>query len=483
MPSGPDPDLQAHIQSLGLTTLDDYTARCARHGFSTRTKKDWRQRLKERSFANRAVADARLAQKKLEIRQPQQIIERIFRDELHEDDVTQPHLKAVYRAYESTKTCPDTQQAFLRLLRHVGRHADFSATQPVIPQYPRHDDNTFVGGLLAFARHSTSWLRPVEDWKPQTRNVCRQFASLARHLFVRWPVPACMDSVWFKGGSPDALRQQRWFLHVGGGQNIRTADLSLPYTKKMAHHFMQAPPEYTIEVALRWGQIHGLGGDARLVRAILGTRLGTTFENEDFWATVIQFFVAHPMLDRAQIGPIIDYLHHEKFVPKEVFVAPGVVEQREPPQPYLNLKGRTPASLLREVESWHSTLAAARFPLVEWPSSGIEGFLSVEETGGSPKIWTITELCSTKALVAEGREMRHCVASYAQSCAHGDCSIWTLEVETAERRSKLLTIEVRSDTRMIVQAKGKGNMLPGEKHRALLRRWAEQAGLRLAEWV
>ncbi len=86
--------------------------------------------------------------------------------------------------------------------------------------------------------------------------------------------------------------------------------------------------------------------------------------------------------------------------------------------------------------------SAARFPLVEWPPSGIEGFVFVEETSGAPKIWTITELCNTKALMAEGREMRHCVASFTQSCAHGACSIWTLEVETAERRTKLLTIEV-----------------------------------------
>jgi hypothetical protein len=292
-----------------------------------------------------------------------------------------------------------------------------------------------------------------------------------------------MDSVWFKGASEEAIRQQYWFMCLGAGWSLRWLDLPLPYTRRMAHHFMQAPAEHTVEQALRRGQILGMGGNVRLVPAILGTRLGTHFEHEDFWATVLQFFVAHSVLDRGQIGSIIDYLHHERFVPQVAVVAPGVMEQRGPAQPHLTLKGRTPASLLREVDSWHRDLAAARFPLVEWPPSGIAGFLFVEETGGAPRVWTITELCNTKALVAEGREMRNCVASYARSCAHGVCSIWTLEAETATEKSKFLTIEVQTATRSIVQAKAKANMIPGEKHLELLRQWAEQAGLRISEHV
>lgn len=60
----PDADLLTHIQSLGLATVEDYIGWCARFGFSRRTNKHWRLRLKERSFAHRAIAEARLAQKK-----------------------------------------------------------------------------------------------------------------------------------------------------------------------------------------------------------------------------------------------------------------------------------------------------------------------------------------------------------------------------------------------------------------------------------
>ena len=90
---------------------------------------------------------------------------------------------------------------------------------------------------------------------------------------------------------------------------------------------------------------------------------------------------------------------------------------------------------------------------------------------------------NTEALFAEGRAMKHCVSTYARSCAHGQCSIWTMEVETFEGKRKVLTIEVNNAARLICQARGECNALPGEKHRSLLQRWAQQSGLRVANYV
>jgi len=42
-----DPDLLAHIRSLGLVAVENYIAWCVRHGFSRRSDKHWRVRLKE----------------------------------------------------------------------------------------------------------------------------------------------------------------------------------------------------------------------------------------------------------------------------------------------------------------------------------------------------------------------------------------------------------------------------------------------------
>jgi PcfJ-like protein len=478
-----DPELLKHVESLGLKTVAEYIDWCSRHGFSRRTKKNWKDRLKERAFVTRAVADARIAQNKMEVRKPERVIERIFRGELGEDDVSQPYLKAVCRAFKAAQASPQTEQTFLRLLLHFHKHADLRDMKHLVPNNGRQDGNTLIWGLLALARHAREWLRPLEDWKPESHNTRRQFSALARHLFAEWPVPPFMDAVWFKGAAEEAIRQQFWFLLLGVGFNIRTADLPLLYTKRMSYFFMQAPPDFAVEAALRWGQILGMGGDPRLARAIIGTRLGTHFEQEDFWTEVLRFFVANPMLDLAHAGPIIDFLQHQKYEPQVVAVAPGVIERRAPPQPNFSVKGRSPASLLKLVGSWRQGLRQARQPYAEWRRSGIEWFQYIEESGGNVRIWTISELLDSKVLVAEGREMQHCVASYVSSCLRGGSSIWALESETNGARRKVMTVEVIPATRVICQARGKRNVLPGEKHREILRRWAVQAGLQLAAHV
>ena len=190
------------------------------------------------------------------------------------------------------------------------------------------------------------------------------------------------------------------------------------------------------------------------------------------------------MLDRVQIGPIIDYLHNQRFAP-EPFVAAENQEAMLPPQPNLTMRGRTPHSLLRRVNEWHRRLAKDNTHQVsQWASAGIDGFEFLEgsQTNRSLKLWTIRELLSSKSLVAEGRQLKHCVASYGSSCIRGACSIWTMEVETHEGRTKALTLEVRSP-RTICQARGKANRLPTDKERSIMRRWAAEAGLTIARYV
>jgi hypothetical protein len=70
----------------------------------------------------------------------------------------------------------------------------------------------------------------------------------------------------------------------------------------MAHELMQAPSHYTVEHAFRWGQIHALGGNPRIVEGVRTTWLASSFRNDDFWLTVMRFFIANPMLDTAQYG-------------------------------------------------------------------------------------------------------------------------------------------------------------------------------------
>jgi hypothetical protein len=464
--------------------VNEYRRWCAENGFGRGLQKHWRQRCRERAHVTRRIAETRRLQKKQERRRPGRVIHEICRGRLGEDDVTQVELRLLCAALGERNRGMIEQAKLADLLLCVQSRTNLLSTHPVIEQFGHRQGNTYVAALVQIAAHHQSWLRPPDQWKPRTHNTRRQFASLLRHLFVHYDMPVFFDSAWFTGADAAAVQQQRWYLEVACGTSIRHCDLPIAYTKRMGHHFLQAPDDVTVLQALRWGQILALGGDARLARALLATRIGESFDGDSFWITVARWFIAHAMLDTRWFGPIVDYLNHQRFGPRE----PGAADatNHAPPQPNLTMKGRTADSLLRAVQAWHRELARDNtYQLTEWRPSGIDAFQYLEgsESGQNLKYWTIRELLGSKALFVEGRRMKHCVATYASSCARGASSIWTLELETDEGRRKLLTIEVNNAARLICQVRGKANRMPNDKERSILRRWATEAGLTVASYV
>ena len=295
-----------------------------------------------------------------------------------------------------------------------------------------------------------------------------------------------MDSAWLRRDE-SACRYRDWFIHIGAGRNFRTADVPFPITKKQAHHFLRAPERYSVEEALLWGEVRALGGDARLVEALLATPLGKTIEvDEDrrsFWASVYRFLIANPGLDRRHVGPIIDYLQFQRFEQQEVVTGPGRIERLPPPQPKLSMARRTPEALLRQVERWHGKLSESRWAARHrFTPSGFPGL--VQPTGprdaaGRGAEWRIRELLSGAELILEGRRLQHCVASYAGRCSADQCSIWTLERHEPDGRvHKHLTLEL-DPSGELVQARGRQNRLPTDAEQDVLATWCSAAGLRM----
>ncbi len=228
--------------------------------------------------------------------------------------------------------------------------------------------------------------------------------------------------------------------------------------------------------------MHALGGDAALTRALLGTRIGHDFSDNEFWTSVIRFFVANPLLDRSHVGPIIDYLHAQKFLTREMVVGPGQVEVHPPPQPGLTMRGRTAQTLLAQVEGWHRELGrTSGAEKLYFRRSGVKE-LSLKAGKEGETVWRIRELLSGAELIAEGRAMRHCVASYARSCAAGHSSIWAMEVHGKGRTEKRQTIELSRD-HVIIQCRGKQNRLPTPPELDIVKEWARLAGITLSPYV
>ncbi|MEM6551469.1 MAG: PcfJ domain-containing protein [Planctomycetota bacterium] len=347
-------------------------------------------------------------------------------------------------------------------------------------------DASYLYGLGQLSVQHRHWVRSPAGWVPRTHNVERQFASLAAHLFCRYPVPACFGSAWFNRSKRSAAVEQRWYIRLGQGKSLRGAPgLPLELTRRAAHLLQEAPATLTILQALRWAQLRAMGADDRLVTVLLESPMGTNFRRDAFWLTVARFFVAHPMLDRAQVGPIVDYLHDRRHRAQPAMLVEGRLVEPGPAQPNLSMQGRSPETLLRQVRQWHGRLARGSVQHVprSWKPCGIAGLSRVEGTGRRKVLWRVRELCDSRELLAEGRAMRHCVASYADSCARGFSAIYSMTRTTEGGVEPVLTLEVVVAGRRIVQARGRCNELPTPEARRVMQVWARHAGLVLGMWV
>lgn len=106
------------------------------------------------------------------------------------------------------------------------------------------------------------------------------------------------------------------------------------------------------------------------MRALLATQLGRRLEHEAFWAGAIVFFVRHPELPLEQVGPVVDFLHHQ-FSPE----VRGDDRVTPVSRAVFSSKGRTPTSLLRLVTAWHADLAtAAATQAARWPRAPVGEF-------------------------------------------------------------------------------------------------------------
>jgi hypothetical protein len=407
-----------------------------------------------------AAADARLDAAK-RTRKLGPLLKKIHRGELTADKLDNAVAREIHAGFESAAD----RDMLLAILRSIDSGSKLLESGP------------HARGVVELAKSAADWIRPFDRWAPKSHNPDRQFSSLARHLLAAYDVPLFMDMAWTHGTD----LQQGWFKHLGAGRNIRTAaGLPVPLTKRMAHCFLHAPETYSIEAAFRWGQTLALGGDRRLADALRETRLGREFRDDEFWLSVIRFFVRNPMLDLVHVNPIVDYLWNQRYEPRVEFVDRGVARELGPAQPNLSMRGRTVTALLRELDEWHRRLGReSPGGRLQWRKSHFGDYRFVEGTGESRnmRIWRIRELLSSQELIAEGRRMHHCVASYAASCHGGKCSIWSMDVETDKGIEPLLTIEVGHDTKEIRQVRGIRNRLSTEKEKEVIRRWALQEKL------
>ena len=254
-------------------------------------------------------------------------------------------------------------------------------------------------------------------------------------------------------------KKSRWLAKgLAEGHSLRLIrSCPMPFTKKMAHYFINAPHNYNFNDAV-WYAL--CCGDINLQ-----TALGKHFRN---WK-----------LDMAFIIPIINFFKGPGIIANQDEMPDllGYLQHRWDEEKQLNIKGWTMASLRRRVQKWYDEIARHK-PLhhradIKWDASAYQPYEAVSDDS----IYRIVELNTAKQLTREGAEMRHCVGMYVHKCLSSQASIWSLRVFQGEHYRSLVTIEIDKHG-TIVQARAKRNASPKTAYKRIIRKWVEKEGLK-----
>lgn len=464
-----------HFQTLRVKSEKEYFNWCKIHGFKASLNKDFRKMDREiKHFKDFQIRFHLYTGKTKSFKN---VIKAIRTGSIEIRNIKDPIFYTILDFFEADKKKNrDEAEYFLDMLLFLKENSKMI----------RKNSSNYIKGLHELFGWKTEWLKSYDTWVAPSHNPDKQFSSLARHLLCKYEVPLFMDSAWIppKGTFPLFIHQI-WFVHVGRGKNIRTADeLPFPMTKKISHYFLQTPYNYSIDEAFRWAQIRALGGDPRLANLLRETKIMKFRKDNEFCISVIRFFIDNPMLDTVHIQPIIDYIWEKKYTSHRVFVARGVMEEVGPEQPNFSMSGRTADSLLNQVDRWHRQLGKERKGHnLQWEHTSIKDFRltqgSIEKK--NLRIWTIRELLSSKELSQEGRAMHNCVSSYAYSCSRNRCSIWSMTYEDSAKLDHRLTIEVRE--KKVNQARGKYNSWATKQEMDIIRRWAVKEDMDISPYI
>lgn len=346
--------------------------------------------------------------------------------------------------------------------------------------------------LVRIAAYHGNWIREPETWAGQTSKDPREIVyDLLRHLFAAWGIPEFFDNAWLVKGDLTYLERD-WYCHFASGGSLRNVQgMPRSITSRALHLAMNAPRDLTIRQALRWGQIHALGGSPALLTEVLSSHMVRDLSNDAVWSRLFEKLVAAGNFNPKHFGLIADTL-------LEVIRKDGCHRA----QSLVALPLKDLLSHCRRY--WQAILRSVRIGRPEWLGKDVHcphlrydlrhinagqwarlprsrPFESMCVEGKETLRCRIEELTHQWQLVAESQVMKHCVDTYGRSCKLGRCSIFSVRTEDMVKGKLVstshLTIEVDRRTRRIVQVRGRRNQHVFAQRIPLLRKWAGQMEL------
>ncbi|BAV46115.1 hypothetical protein MesoLj113a_37930 [Mesorhizobium sp. 113-1-2] len=322
-------------------------------------------------------------------------------------------------------------------------------------------------------------------WRPKlkTRDPARLRLAAARHLYARYPVSAALEAIWqdSSGLHADEIALRKWwYVAVARGDSLYKAGANAWLSRKEVHCFLNLSGNLTFDEAFWLAIIRSYTDDFGLAARLARTKIARTPRAElPFWREMARFFCGQPT-SKEEIDDLCDYV--------------GAMYRHD--RAY-SLKGRTLASLRKQMSDWHRDIAAierieamrrragGRAAPVKgaWEGSRLEDWEwqpSVKEAKAHGERFFVRQLKTAEDLVAESRAMHHCVSTYATKCIAGYASIWVLRRTALGKIERLLTIEVNPQNRA-VQVRGFSNRLALPDERKIIERWAKARGVTLRD--
>lgn len=388
------------------------------------------------------------------------------------------------RAIREREQEAQEQQSRVReqLRRSAARTAESALTPEQIGQsvYARYAEHNPLRGPETFKRTL------------KTRDQDRIGLAYLLHMFTDYKVPNFLQRAMLQllvkmkamlaRGEDEKLKA---FFIVGQGKSLYKELLKDKLSKKEVHTFLTCPFDIEYDEAQVYAMAKSFtdnnGTALRMSKTRLAQGAWTVKLGHPLFRETVRFFTQHDV-PLKQINDLCDYIFR-----KAVITEDGKFNHE------WSFRGRTPASLEKQMIDWHHELRRAQsigggnWEGITIPDTIYEKVRAKSPAGRDVFVdWRVSQIKTGDELAKEGTAMHHCVASYKQSCLRGTTGIFSVRssLHGCSSWERHLTVEViRGGAGLsVVQVRGFANRAAKPDERAIVKQWANEHDLNMTRY-
>ena len=308
---------------------------------------------------------------------------------------------------------------------------------------------------------SPFWIRSPSTWDKEGGK------GLLEHLFVLYEVPSVLKKAWFQGD----VKFIQWFLLYAQGGSLKKANKIFGWSigsDKLWSKLYGVPTRLSLLSAVIYAEIDRLGGSNRIYNCIINDSsfaidiINMDCENKPslvFWYDTVRWLICNCGISETAMRRILAWARHK------------YTESREDKRRF-SLGRKKFITVIIRASTYHQQINRYGYSCKQtvnrqsWKSHNWDWELKTSDEA----LWEMKELTDSYVLYMEGREMRHCVSSYAGRCLSGCSAIFSLGYNGVKK----VTIEVNPLSKVLNQVKGFANKEPTSEQWLVVNRWLNE---------